>query len=566
MRNFSLNHHYDTALQLADHFDEQLKPFLYVLFKKLQDGHVCVRKNQIVSEISNSNLPEDIRSGFGSAVMPPQSKIIVACEGNLYLHRYYQYETSILEKIKSFLSRGYSIKRVIDMPDLKDQEGNLNWQSVAVLSSLLHSFTIITGGPGTGKTTTVARILRQLIAENPDIRIGLAAPTGKAAARMAESLQHAGLRMPDKLNSAGTPEPLTIHRLLGPVKGSIYFRHHATNPLPLDVLIVDECSMIDIALFSKLLDAVGENTRLILLGDRNQLASVEAGSLFGDLCDVAGKLNCFSEKMIREIEKAAGAATGISQKTNHPLSDHIIELQRSYRFSDQKGIGRLSHAIIQEKEDAVKDFFSIQDDEVMIETEYSTSVFESFVEGFEDYIHEPDILQALKKLNFCKVLCATREGIHGLHNTNRRIEKVLEEKKLIKRQGDFYEHRPVMITRNNYGFQLYNGDTGIVRKDKDGKLKVWFEIKNKAVGFAPSMISNCETAYAITIHKSQGSEFNKVLVILPDIDLPLLTKELVYTALARARKHVTLQSSEAILLSAVRKRVERGSGIKYRFK
>lgn len=568
MRDFSLNHHYNTALQLADYFDAPYKPYIYVLYKKLLEGHICVRKELVEPEVNDGIFAQDGQQQFVPGTLPDKGKFIVACEGYLYLHRYYQYETSIIDKIKSLLREDFSGQPRKGLPGIHEEDGSINWQSVAIIASLRQSFTIITGGPGTGKTTTVAKILSQLISENTEIRIGLAAPTGKAAARMAESLQQATGQLPDAIKVVfNTLEPLTIHRLLGPKRKSISFRHNAENPLPLDVLIVDECSMIDIALFYRLLDAVGKNTRLILLGDRNQLASVEAGSLFGDLCDAGAELNTFSEKLIHAIEEMTGSAASMLKKSNNSLlSDHIVELQKSYRFSNDKGIGRLSQAIVQQNEETVKDFFSTADDQVLIDTAYSPAVFKTFAEGFEACIQEPDTLTALKKLNQCKILCAIKEGTYGLYNTNLRVEKVLEERGMIKRQKDFYEHRPVMITRNNYELQLYNGDTGIVRRDKEGKLKVWFEIDNEVVGYAPSMISNCETAYAITIHKSQGSEFDRVLVLLPEFDLPLLTKELLYTAVTRARNHVAIQSSEAAFLGASRKSVERGSGIKYRLK
>lgn len=563
MRDFSLNHHYDTALQFADYFDEQCKPELYVLYKKLQEGHICVRKDEIKTE-----LPEGLYPEFKGSKTISQYKYLIECEGNLYLQRYFRYETQIIDKINDLLKRSTDTFSMESIPPLKDEDGSVNWQSIAILVSLIHPFTIITGGPGTGKTTTVARILSQFISGNKELRIGLAAPTGKAAARMAESLQNVSGQFSQEIkNVFNSLEPLTIHRILGPVRNSVYFKHHKENPIPCDILIVDECSMIDVALFSKLLDAVGDGTRLILLGDRNQLSSVEAGSLFGDLCDVAGELDRYSEKMLNNISKLTGENPGIHvQSKPSTLSDHITELKKSYRFSIEKGIGRLSHAVIHQNEQEVKKFFTKVEEEVLIDTQYSPIVFEKFISKLDDYLEEKDIAVALKKFSQCKALCATREGLYGLYNTNLRIEKLLEGKGKIKTQRDFYENRPVMITKNNYQLQLFNGDTGIARMDDNGKLKVWFEINNELVGFAPSLISNAETAYAITIHKSQGSEFDEILVLLPEVDLPLLTKELIYTAITRARRHVTIQSSESTLMGAIQKNVARGSGIKYRLK
>lgn len=567
MRNFLVNHHYDTALQFADYFDDQYKPYLYVLYKKLQEGHICIRRESMESEIDRDLFPA-FSGDLTNELTVESGQLVIESEGNLYLHRFFQYETKIIEKIREFLTRKPDKSQKLNLPPLKFDDGSVNWQSVALLVAIVHPFAIITGGPGTGKTTTVAKILAQFIANDPATRIGLAAPTGKAAARMAESLQNASDQFSDGIKIVfNSLQPLTIHRMLGPVKGSVYFRHNKENPLPLDVLIVDECSMIDVALFSKLLDAVGDHTRLILLGDRNQLASVEAGSLFGDFCEVAGPLDQFSKAMISTLEKMTTEKDGIQEQSNPtPLADHIIELQKSYRFSNEKGIGRLSQAVIQQNEQELKNFFSKNDEEIIIDTQYQSKVFEDFVGKFYDYLDEKDIATALKKFNQCKVLCAMRDGVYGLYNTNLRIEKLLEEKGRILRQHDYYEHRPVMITKNNYQLRLFNGDTGITRKDESGKLKVWFEINDELVGYAPSLISNADTAYAITIHKSQGSEFNDVLILLPGTDMPLLTRELVYTAITRARNHVTIQTSENTLMSAVQKSVERGSGIKYRLR
>lgn len=267
----------------------------------------------------------------------------------------------------------------------------INWQFVACVLAYLHQFFILTGGPGTGKTTTIAKMLQWIISENENVRIGLTAPTGKAAVRMAESLNNASKNMSDALQTKmQTLQPQTIHRLLGSKKNSLYFKYNADNFLPYDILIVDECSMVDTAQFAKFLSAIGPNTKVILLGDKNQLASVEAGSIFGDLCKIREHNNSFSDKistLFSDVFKL-----NISKKTSDVsiLQDHITELEKSHRFNSEMGIGKLSRAVIENNQPLLNEFFDKAEleFEVKIDTEYSISIFESFISDYSAYILE----------------------------------------------------------------------------------------------------------------------------------------------------------------------------------
>lgn len=566
----------DTALQFAGYFKKEWQPYFYILWDKLQDGHICVPGTELEGEFIQSLYPgfkpdELTETAFVSDGMI--AKPIVKLNNNYYLHRYFYFETVILQKIKELISHAregkVDVKKVQEAfkrPVFKD--GEPDWQQIAAVATLQNNFTIITGGPGTGKTTTIATILGVLLSDNPEKKVALAAPTGKAAARMAESLQEKAEQFPDNLKElVNRMEPSTIHRLLGSRKGSVHFKHNLSNPLNADVIIIDESSMIDVALFARLLDAIKPETKLILLGDKNQLASVEAGSLFGDLCNVPDQLNVFSRSFFNILQELNIKESDIAV-TEQPsdLSDHIVELKKSYRFSSDAGIGKLSKIIIEEDSDALGSFILQGDDIVQIDPDFQEELFDNFITGFEDFISEKDISSALHRLNENRVLCAMREGGFGIYETNRRIESLLEKKKLIRCDNRFYENRPVMMTKNNYSLNLFNGDTGIVRKDKDGNLKVWFEVNGQLIDFSPALISNEETCFAITIHKSQGSEFDRILVLLPDYDTQVLSKELVYTAVTRARNHVLLQSDERVLKKAVTRSVKRGSGLKDRFK
>ncbi len=564
----------DTAMQFALYFKEEWRPYFYLLWNKLRDGHICVPAAELNSAVIQDLFPDfepDKTNAIefiseGSVVRP-----VIQLNDKFYLHRYYYYETIILNKIKELVS--YSPPEKTDLKKVSTvfgrpllQDGEPDWQQVAAIASLQNNFTIITGGPGTGKTTTIATILQLLLQENPDKKVALAAPTGKAAARMAESLQEKASQFSKELETlVSRMEPSTIHRLLGSRKGSIHFKHNRQNPLNHDIIIIDESSMIDVALFAKLLDAVRPETQLILLGDKNQLASVEAGSLFGDLCNVPPRLNVFSPafaELLKSVEDGFQPRT-----TDHPalLSDCIVELQKSYRFSSEAGIGRLSRIIINEDVKELENFLKQSDEVVKVDPEYRNDLFEEFILNFKSFIEEKDIGTALKKLNDCRVLCAVRDGYFGLYELNQRIESFLEKQKLIKCDRKFYENRPVIITRNNYSLNLFNGDSGIVRKNEAGELRVWFDINGKLTDFAPSLISGEETCFAITIHKSQGSEFDRILVLLPDYDSQILSKELVYTAITRARKNVLLQADAEVLKRAASRSVKRGSGLKERF-
>ena len=561
--------------QFADFFPSEIaKPYLYLLSKKLAEGHICLKMDEVKDEdfdelyTVSSNIQKDPMVSDGSTVQP-----IILHNGYLYLQRYFAYETVIVEKIIELLKRSEELfdqrlsvleknRDLIESIFPKNQQSAADWQMIASVIAFLQQFSIITGGPGTGKTTSVSKLLQLLFSIQPEMKVALAAPTGKAATRMAESLktnQELQKYFEDLV-------PSTIHRLLGSIPNSIYFKYNHSNPLPYDLIIIDECSMIDVALFAKLLDAIGPETRLILLGDKNQLASVEAGSLFGDLCSIPPKLDLFSSKVRHAVQSITNSKIETETiEIVNPLSDHIVELKKSFRFSDEEGIGKLSRIVIEQNKNAFDKFITEKQIAVTLDFDYDESIFESFVLKFSDYINEKNIAKALKKLSIARVLCALREGKFGLYETNKRIEKILEKNGLIRRNHFYYENRPIMITKNNYFLGLFNGDTGIIRKDENGEIKAWFDIQGKIQSFAPSLISWEETAFCITIHKSQGSEFNDVLVLLPDWELPLLTKELIYTAITRAREHVWIQSNKSVFQTAMQQTVNRGSGIKERF-
>lgn len=580
--------------QFAEYFpSENLRPYLYLLSKKMSEGHICIDPEEIEMSDLDNLYPLPKRFPKYEKLVSDGSKTepFIIYNHRLYLHRYFRYESIIADSIRQFIKNEEEqiesnekllkehssfIKELFSVQQKPEADVRINWQLIAALSASLNQFTIITGGPGTGKTTTVAKILAILYSINPALKVALAAPTGKAAARMGESLKNAttnaNIGMSDAVKKGfETIVPSTIHRLLGYQPHSIYFKHDQNNPVNYDVVIIDESSMIDVALFAKLFLALGPEIKVILLGDKDQLASVEAGSLFGDLCQAQEKLNLFPPERMEFInsfieDKSQQLPESHISKTGHPLAGHVIELQVSHRFSDDEGIGKFSKAIIQNKPQIISDFFKNLDEQVQVDSTYSDKIFQNFIAGYKTFIEEKDILEALKKLNNLKVLCVIREGEQGLYAINKKIEQYLIKQNLINITGDFYYNRPVMITSNNYELSLFNGDIGLVRADENGELKVWFEDKGNLLSFSPSYVSNAETVFAMTIHKSQGSEFDKVMVILPDMeDVPLLTRELLYTAVTRAKSKVIVQGEESAILKAADSYVKRGSGIIQRF-
>ena len=575
----------------ASFFEEpRIFPYAYWLSRRLQEGHTCLdlgEKNEETASL-NAATARKITSlvSDGSTVKP------FVLEGNrLYFHRYYDYESQILSGIHRLLHAGQAsfaercaalnkqsaliadLQSGVDDASLPPAE-LIDWQLITALQAVTGNFTICTGGPGTGKTTTVARILTLLYSIDPTLRITLTAPTGKAAVRMEESLKKTPLKLPDtvqqhlqKLNSS------TLHRLLRKIPDSVRFRHDQENPLPYDVIIVDEASMIDAPLFARLLNAVPSDARLIMLGDNNQLASVEAGSVLGDVCKAAGKLNSFTADQAKFLngfisDKRCQLSSEYFTKNASALNGRVIELQRSRRFTSAGGIGKLSRVMLHNDSAELKKIIAEgQTPEYVIDTTGDPKIFESFIAGYEAFIREPDIATALEKLNQLRVLVTVREGDLGLHAINKKIENFLKSRKLIRTGPEYYENRPVLVTRNNPLLELMNGDVGIVRMDSEKQMRVYFPDAEKGIrAVVPEQLTHVQTLWAMTIHKSQGSEYGQVLVILPDdVDNKLLTRELLYTAITRARDRVVIQGKEEIILAAAATAVKRASGIADRF-
>ncbi len=588
--------------QFASFFpDKALQPWAWYLSKRLAEGHICVPVDD--GSIYHSGHPFDIKPDVNSlractryvSTDPEIVRPFILYKDKLYLHRYFTYETQIVEQLRKRMENSRSkreaymdelirIKPLVEslvatLPD-KDLQPDQkpDWQLISVINTLLNDFSIITGGPGTGKTTTLAKLLRLLYTATPGCRVALAAPTGKASMRMLESLRERTKDYPDDITKEiSNLKPYTLHRLLGYKRNSIYFKHNGEQPLPFDWVIVDEASMIDVPMFAKLLAACKPETRLLLLGDKDQLASVEAGSLLGDLCISAGALNHYTKADITWmndfIPVEERKIPDLFSTTAVPaLANCITELRYSHRFNQQGEIGQLSLAVIRGDSAAANDVLAAGPaDKVCLTDHTDEKSFAAFVEEYAAFMQETDIAAALAQFNKLRVLVTVREGSSGLYAMNRKIEQLLHAAfpQLVRPDNGFYHNRPVIVTRNNYELNLFNGDIGIVRKDPaTNKVYVWFDAAEKGGSprpFNPVHLTDCETVFAMTIHKSQGSEFDRVLVVLPDnVDNPLLTRELLYTGITRAKNAVMVRGTEAGLAAGISRQVERISGIKTR--
>ncbi|MCL2026704.1 MAG: exodeoxyribonuclease V subunit alpha, partial [Leptospirales bacterium] len=468
---------------------------------------------------------------------------------------YYGYEKSTAKNLKemALASRPYDDKEKISQYlDILFPSGDESAQKAAAIAALGSRLTIISGGPGTGKTTTAAKILFLFLLSKPSLSIALTAPTGKAAVRMMEAVSSArlfiektiidakGATNDDEkktLEAMSSLEGSTMHRLLGTIPASPYFRHNSENPLGHDLVVIDEASMIDIAMMAKFLDALPKNASCIILGDKEQLSSVEAGAVMFDICESALK----------------GGA----------LEKNVILLTKSWRFAQYPGIGALSKAVntgagIKTILDNTKPEDGV---EIVPDGEHHT-IAPLLIEGFSAYIKAIDIKEALNEFSRFRILAPLREGRFGVNALNLLTEEILENAGLIRRDGSMYINRPLMVTKNDYQLGLFNGDIGLVRLNENGERRVFFQDAHGGIrSFAPSLLPEHETVFAMTIHKSQGSEFGTVLLALPEKDSALLTKEILYTGITRAKNKVLLLCKSEILQAASKRNAWSASGL-----
>ncbi|EKN3559908.1 TPA: exodeoxyribonuclease V subunit alpha [Yersinia enterocolitica] len=522
---------------------------------------------------------------------------LVLQNDRLYLQRMWQYEGDVVRFIASDnmaslinkTSDGSGTRDVneILLRDTLDRlfgpaENEVDWQKVAAAVAATRRISVISGGPGTGKTTTVAKLLTALIqlSQGQRLRIQLAAPTGKAAARLTESLGNAirQLSLTDDERKLFPDQASTLHRLLGAQPNSQRLRYHRGNPLNLDVLVVDEASMVDLPMMARLIAALPTKAQVIFLGDRDQLASVEAGAVLGDICRFA-ELG-YSEPRAKQLTRLTGCILvgnipiGEVEADAVNVRDSLCLLRKSYRFDEKSGIGQLALAVNAGRyRDALTVFNGTYSDieRFSLTDPYDYQVLlEDCAAGYQHYLElaaaGADAVDVLAAFGRYQLLCALRAGPFGVSGLNERIEQLLHRKRLIERtpgpSGRWYVGRPVMIGLNDSTLGLFNGDIGIALPDPEGELRVHFQLPDGNIkSVQPSRLPSHETAYAMTVHKSQGSEFEHTALVLPNTFMPVLTRELVYTAITRARQRLTLYCSDTVLSHAIRTPTLRVSGL-----
>jgi len=509
----------------------------------------------------------------------------------LYLRRYFRYETRLAEQLAQRIAHldttldGKALRASLDrlFPRKSLASGELDLQRLAALVAVARRFCIISGGPGTGKTTTVVKILallveQALLAERKKLHVTLVAPTGKAAARLREAIlaERAKLDVEEQIRAIVPDETSTIHRALKPVAGTLNrFQHHADNPLPTDVLLVDEASMVDLALMARLVDALPPHARLILLGDRNQLASVEAGAVFGDLCGAARAVG-FSRAFAAHVGKLTGDELPVANDDEASLGDCVVQLRRNYRYPAGSGIAALAQAINDGDAEGVLAVLAAGHEDVKHvpsppagEDGLGEALRACVVEGYRPYLREKEPRACFDAFGRLRVLAAHRRGPCGVERLNALIAGALEGAGMLQPSGPWYARRPVMVRENDYQVGLFNGDVGLVLPDaEDGDAaRVWFFTPEGAARkLAPSRLPAHETVFAMTVHKAQGSEFDDVAVVLPAVASAVLTRELLYTAVTRARKRVAVFGEREGIASAVRCPIERTSGLRWRLR
>ncbi|MEW8508518.1 MAG: exodeoxyribonuclease V subunit alpha [Candidatus Thiodiazotropha sp.] len=549
------------------------------------EGHVCIALDALAGQVLFDE--EDIRvrapelrdwcdalqaSGIIGAPGDWQP-LILDKRNRLYLHRYWAYEQRLGSAL---LQRANGRDLPVDPEAAKhaltklfpvDRNTKVDWQKLAVATALLRPFTIISGGPGTGKTTTVLRLLASLRQQDGGeaLRIALAAPTGMAAARLQQAIQQAksSISLSTELLASIPEQASTLHRLLGMNRSGTGFRHHRDNPLLLDLVVVDEASMVDLALMAKLLDALLPTARLVLLGDRDQLASVEAGSVVGDLC-----IGCHGPDVgfARHLSEITQQAVAAGEGSSSLLRNSVVELKHSYRFDQQSPLGQLAKAVNRGDCHEARRLLSNGGDLDRLDSaEHLAKRVASRFAGLFLAVREGAPAATLFTLLYeFRLLCVLREGPRGVHAMNAAITRELMRQGEINEQSEWYPGRPLMVSRNDYQLNLYNGETGIVlpHPQLKGELAVAFQGGGDEIRWiSPSRLPYCETVYAVTVHKSQGSEFQEVVLQLPDQRSPILCRELIYTAITRSRKRFTLIGDDAIFDAAISHPMRRSSGL-----
>ncbi|UVK79054.1 MAG: exodeoxyribonuclease V subunit RecD [Sodalis sp. Ffu] len=495
----------------------------------------------------------------------------------LYLHRMWQHECMVAQffcQTRRLL--GSKEKRITEVLNYLFPSNNkeIDWQKIAVAIAITHPVVIISGGPGTGKTSTVTKLLAALLLLSKGARLSviMAAPTGKAAARLSESLgplvQYTELidsqkQLPQKA--------ITLHRLLRAQPNSQRLGYHRTNPLHVDILIIDEASMIDLPMMANIIEALPPQAQVIFLGDHHQLSSVAPGAILGDICQFAK--TGYSDPRRQELDRLTGYKLPVSTNSSNSIADSLCLLRQSYRFDNHSGIGQLANAINAGDRDGA---LALLNTGISKDLNYTSlqkkkdyqQMISDCVAGYRDYLqrtsNKENPIAILNAFNHYRILCALREGPFGIDGLNNHIEQALSQAGLIQPTSNRnYIGQPVMLLRNEPTLELSNGDIGILLPAAQQLLRAHFMLPHGTIRTVPlSRLPEYETAFAMTVHKSQGSEFSHIALVLPNQpSLPILTRELLYTAVTRARHRLSLYATHSVITQAITTTTKRRSGL-----
>ncbi|MDR9768225.1 exodeoxyribonuclease V subunit alpha [Shewanella baltica] len=680
-----LDRHFALEMSLLHPSDSQQPLFVLLcalLSQQLSSQHSCLVLAHIVPlnpmaeqnshckiSLSLEALTETLQS-FDAVGQAGSNKPLIFDNGRLYLQRYHQFETSVAAslirlsgsvskhsedvshqeqpqtaKLRSLLDQLFPANLLAPHSlTTSEDTAPIDWQKVATATALGKKLSVITGGPGTGKTTTVTKLLLLLQMESQQ-EIRLVAPTGKAAARLSESIKASKARLAKELSAHADvvddasnrnnqdfltalgripEEASTLHRLLGVIPNSPHFRHHQGNPLRLDLLIVDEASMVDLPMMYKLLSALPEHASLILLGDQDQLASVEAGAVLADICaglkmpvapnnlaqnNIASNSQAlwqmrYSKEQAERLSALTGFELTLFINDAPKLGDSLCMLMHSHRFKGDAGIGLLASAvnradlqgILQVWQQGPAELKWLEHSMVVSQTQAKVSepannlglnlLLEQACQQYGAYLRalnshasnndvnnsdvgtRPSTADIIDSFNQYRILCAMRSGDYGVEGINQFVTQALANAKLIKPLQEFYLGRPIIIQSNDYNLGLFNGDIGLILQDEDKPERLmahFIKADGSLLKVLPARLPSHETCYAMTVHKSQGSEFSRVALVLPPspslAQWQLLTKELVYTAITRAKVHFTCLGTQHVFERASSQATQRASGL-----
>ena len=554
------SHTQDLTRALFDFFASREKKEFHLILRNLLHKLVCMqieRGRGFLNPQEISGITENPLDLHAVGTVDEFCPLVITKQGRLYFRKSYEYEFGIARFFTSQVE-------VLDSLDLDKAERFFNdhlkgtvdeYQALAIAQAMIKKWSILSGGPGTGKTRTLVVLLILLLEIEPDFHVAMVAPTGKAAYRLQQSVTDTVNRL--SLNEELTArlsvltQTSTLHRLLGFVRGSVDFRRNANNPLPHDLVVVDEASMVDLPLMAKLLDALKPTARLILSGDSDQLSPVQGGGVFNALAK-GGELNKFEPNDLPLLKRFSSVAEVSASQSQNPLLGHVVALQQSHRQdTDQAGknISEFCRMIKEGKDEDAKSFVLADNPGVeMISSVKDSRVGQLIKEGFSALGNAESPEEALLGLRKFRILCPHNLGKYGVDLWNQKAGNQL--------QSFNNQFLPVVIQTNDYGVDLFNGDDGVVTGDK-----AFFSNAHEEREIPKARLPKYDDAFALSIHRSQGSEYDQVMIILPPPEAKLLNRELLYVAASRAKSGIILVGDPESIGSAVQQEAEKQCGV-----